>query len=153
MRGGWLPLVGGLLCSAAVSGTPKKPNILFIGTDQQRTSTLGCYGNAFAHSPNLDRLASQGVLFTDAYTVSPVCSPSRTSTLLGVHVPIHGVYENGVYPHNNIDSLTPYFDVLKRQGYATALIGKVQDHCRPLARPHPPRPPARMHAHTRIYTH
>jgi len=98
--------------------------VLFIGTDQQRTSTLGCYGNAWAHSPNIDRLAAGGVRFTDAYTVSPVCSPSRTAVLLGVHVPIHGVYENGVAPHDHQASLTPYFDVLKAAGYATALIGK-----------------------------
>jgi hypothetical protein len=73
----------------------RKWNILFIGTDQQRTSTLNCYGNSWAHSPNIDRLARDGVRFTDAYTVTPVCSPSRTSVLTGVHVPIHGVYENG----------------------------------------------------------
>ena len=68
-----------LLPAAVVQAPGKRWNILFIGTDQQRTSTLGCYGNDWAHSPNIDRLASQGVRFTDAYTVSPVCSPSRTS--------------------------------------------------------------------------
>ena len=80
--------------STTTTANKKKYNILFIGTDQQRTSTLNCYNdiadNFQAFSPNLDRLASEGVRFTDAYTVSPVCSPSRTATLLGVHVPIHG---------------------------------------------------------------
>jgi len=104
--------------------TAGKYNILFMGTDQQRTSTLGCYGNDFAISPNLDRMAEQGTRFTDAYTVSPVCSPSRTSTLLGVHVPVHGVIENGVNRYMSADSLTPYYDVLKKQKYHTALIGK-----------------------------
>lgn len=102
----------------------KKTNILFIGTDQQRTSTISAYGNAFAYSPNIDRLASEGVLFTDAYTVSPVCSPSRTSVLTGVHIPVHGVYENGVTAFDNVAFMTPYFDVLKNASYATALIGK-----------------------------
>jgi len=107
-----------------------KLNILFITTDQQRTSTLKSYGNDFAHSPNIDRLASQGVRFTDAHTVSPVCSPSRTSILTGVHVPIHGVYENGVLPHRL--GLTPYFRPLKKRGYHTALIGKT--HFNPVPR-------------------
>ena len=93
-------------------------NILFIGTDQQRLSTLNCYGHDFAVSPNIDRLALEGVRFTDAYTASPVCSPSRTSTLLGVHVPIHGIYENGISPHDHIASLTSWFDVIKGQGYS-----------------------------------
>ena len=128
-----------LLPAAVVQAPGKRWNILFIGTDQQRTSTLGCYGNDWAHSPNIDRLASQGVRFTDAYTVSPVCSPSRTSVLTGVHIPIHGVYENGISRFNNVDSMTPYFDVLKNQSYSTALIGKTHfspvpasiDHCDP----------------------
>lgn len=106
------------------STTGRQWNILFIGTDQQRTSTLSCYGNSWAHSPNIDRLARDGVRFTDAYTVTPVCSPSRTSVLTGVHVPIHGVYENGIVQYDHRDSLTPYFDVLKRVGFDTALIGK-----------------------------
>ena len=74
--------------------------------------------------PTVDRLAAAGVRFTNAYTVSPVCSPSRTSVLTGVHVPIHGVYENGIVRYDHRDSITPYFDVLKAAGYDTALIGK-----------------------------
>eukprot|EP00937_MAST-01D_sp_MAST-1D-sp2_P007992 g7992.t1 len=112
------------LCCCCGTAQRRQFNILFIGTDQQRTSTLRSYGNEWAHSPNIDRLADEGVRFSDAYTVSPVCSPSRTAVLLGVHVPIHGVYENGVVQHDHVASLTPYFDVLKAQNYSTALIGK-----------------------------
>jgi arylsulfatase A-like enzyme len=114
------------LCSSTPTAAPSghQWNVLFIGTDQQRTSTLSCYGNSWAHSPNIDRLAAGGVRFTDAVTVTPVCSPSRTSMLTGVHVPVHGVYENGIDAYDHADSLTPYFDVLKAQGYNTALIGK-----------------------------
>jgi len=72
------------------------------------------------YQPELGSPCRRG--FTDAYTVSPVCSPSRTSTLLGVHVPLHGIVENGVSPHRS--GLTPYYDVLKRHKYNTALIGK-----------------------------
>lgn len=61
----------------------KKPNILWICTDQQRFDTLGCYGNRYVRTPNLDRLAKQGVLFEQAYCQSPVCTPSRASFLTG----------------------------------------------------------------------
>ena len=59
------------------------PNILWICTDQQRWDTLGCYGNPFVHTPNLDRLAERGALFESAYSQSPVCTPSRASFLTG----------------------------------------------------------------------
>jgi arylsulfatase A-like enzyme len=117
-------LLSGLASGLPVGGsTTTKPNILLISSDQQRTSTLACYGHKFAHSPNLDKLAADGVRFTDAYTASPVCSPSRTSVLTGVHVPVHGVYENDVHGQYRT-GLTPFFDLLKSAGYSTALFGK-----------------------------
>jgi arylsulfatase len=61
----------------------EKPNILWICTDQQRFDTLGCYGNKYLRTPNLDRLTEQGVLFEQAYCQSPVCTPSRASFLAG----------------------------------------------------------------------
>jgi len=61
----------------------KRPNILWICTDQQRFDTLGCYGNALVHTPNVDALASTGVLFESAYCQSTVCTPSRASFLTG----------------------------------------------------------------------
>ena len=94
-------------------GRAGRPHILLITTDQQRRDTLGCYGPVLAReglaplappgappfqasSPNLDRLASEGLLVEDAWAAAPVCAPSRTSLLLGVHVPVHGVAENGL---------------------------------------------------------
>ncbi len=61
----------------------KKPNILWLCTDQQRFDTLGCYGNKLVHTPNLDRLAANGVRFANAYCQNPVCTPSRASFLTG----------------------------------------------------------------------
>ncbi len=61
----------------------KKPNILWICTDQQRFDTLGVYGNSFVKTPNLERLAQNGVLFEQCYSQSPVCTPSRSSFLTG----------------------------------------------------------------------
>lgn len=59
------------------------PNVLWICTDQQRFDTLGCYGNPFVHTPNIDRLAERGVLFENSFSQSPVCTPSRASFLTG----------------------------------------------------------------------
>ena len=61
----------------------KRPNILWICSDQQRWDTLGCYGNRFVSTPNLDRLAEQGTLFDYAYSQSPVCTPTRAGFLTG----------------------------------------------------------------------
>lgn len=65
----------------------KRPNILLITTDTQRTDTLHCMGSPFAFSPNLDRLAREGTMFTRAYTASPACMPARCSILSGLHTP------------------------------------------------------------------
>jgi arylsulfatase len=61
----------------------KQPNILVICTDQQRYDTLGCYGNKLVDTPNIDRLAEEGMLFENAFCQSPVCTPSRSSFLTG----------------------------------------------------------------------
>lgn len=59
------------------------PNILWITTDRQRFDTLGCTGNAWTHTPHLDALAGEGVIFDQAYCQSPICSPSRASFMTG----------------------------------------------------------------------
>lgn len=104
-----------------MSNDPQRPNILLITTDQQRCDTLACYGNRHALSPHLDRLASEGVLFGQAHTASPVCLPARSSLLTGVHAPIHGAIENGIARRSH---LTTYPDLLKAAGYGTILVGK-----------------------------
>jgi len=57
----------------------KKPNILIIMTDQQRYDSLGCYGADWIDTPNLDRLAGEGMLFENCYVNNPICTPSRAS--------------------------------------------------------------------------
>ena len=63
--------------------SPDRPNILWICTDRQRFDTLGCYGNPFVTTPNLDKLAAEGALFEQAYCQNPICAPSRASFLTG----------------------------------------------------------------------
>lgn len=97
------------------------PNILLITTDTQRCDTLAHLGNPHALSPHLDRLAHEGVSFTNAHTASPVCLPARSSLLTGVHTPVHGAIENGITRH---DHLTVFPDLLAAAGYTNLMIGK-----------------------------
>ncbi len=71
-----------------------RPNIVLIFTDQHRLSALGCYGETPCQTPNIDRLAAEGVRFETAYTTCPVCSPARASIMTGLHVHNHGVLCN-----------------------------------------------------------
>ncbi|MGE8205348.1 sulfatase family protein [Heyndrickxia sp. NPDC080065] len=99
----------------------KQPNILLITTDSQRWDTLSCMGSSFAISPNLDRLAHEGILFEQGHTSSPVCSPARCSLLTGLHTPIHGCVENGFQRYEHFPTLP---DRLKEKGYHNIMVGK-----------------------------
>src|SRR5688572_6590711 len=70
----------------------KKPNVIFILTDNHGAWTLGCYGNKDIRTPNIDKLAAEGTLFTRAYCNNPVCSPSRAAFLTGLLSSQHGVH-------------------------------------------------------------
>ena len=72
----------------------KQPNILYIVSDQQRYDTLACNGNPLIRSPNLDRLAADGVRFSNAYTVCATSSPARASMLTGMYPHRHGMLNN-----------------------------------------------------------
>ncbi|WP_208588556.1 sulfatase family protein [Gracilibacillus suaedae] len=98
-----------------------QPNILLITTDSQRCDTLRCMGSEFAISPNLDKLAEEGVLFEQAHTSSPVCAVARSSLITGLHSPIHGCIENGLKRYNHFPTLP---DHLKEHGYHNIMIGK-----------------------------
>ncbi|WUJ69569.1 sulfatase-like hydrolase/transferase [Kribbella soli] len=97
------------------------PNVLLICTDQQRFSALGAYGNDEIETPNLDRLAAQGVLFENCYVQSPVCAPSRASLMTSRYVHAHGLWANGVGlpDHERLFSKD-----LADAGYDCGLVGK-----------------------------
>ena len=103
-----------------------KPNIIFILADDLGWAELGCYGNRFNETLNLDKLASEGMKFTDAYAAAPVCSPYRAALMTGQYparVGITDYLRPNAATHLSIEHLT-IAEMLKRAGYATGIIGK-----------------------------
>lgn len=98
-----------------------RPNIIFILCDDHRWDHLSCMGHAFLETPNLDRLAQDGVLCENAFVTTSLCSPSRGSFLTGQYAHAHGVLNN-ITPWN--DSNVTFLELLKGSGYDTAFIGK-----------------------------
>lgn len=105
----------------------KKPNLLFIMTDQQRFDALSIAGNQVLKTPNLDRLAKQGAWFRNAYTQCAVCAPSRASMLTGCTVENHGILTNGLATSTKTSGIMamPTFDeILSNNGYTCEYHGK-----------------------------
>lgn len=114
-------------CNSTKSGSLKKPNILFIGIDDLRPE-LGCYGSDIAISPNLDRLASEGLLFNKAYCQQAICGPSRASLLTGIRPETSGVFHNYIkFREANPDVVT-LPQLFKNNGYETVYAGKIFHH-------------------------
>ncbi|KAM4734102.1 arylsulfatase A [Anableps anableps] len=103
------------------------PNFVLLFADDLGFGDLGCYGHPSSLTPNLDRLAAEGLRFTDFYCTSPVCSPSRASLLTGRYQTRSGIFPGVFYP-GSIGGLplneTTIAEVLKPLGYATAAVGK-----------------------------
>ena len=99
----------------------KKPNFLFIVTDQQRADHLGCYGNPIVRTPNIDSLARRGLACGEFYVSCPICMPNRATILTGRTPTANGVRQNGI--PLSLDAVT-FVDLLKADGYSTGLIGK-----------------------------
>ena len=120
---GLLPALGGLATrQARARETVKPPNILFVMVDEMRWDVMGCAGHPVVQTPNLDRLAKDGVRFANTYTASPVCMPSRRSTFTSRYSHIHGVVQNGL-PTSDGEVDLPW--ILKHYGYDTAISGKL----------------------------
>ena len=100
----------------------RRKNVLIFGTDQQRGDSLGCTGNRYARTPNIDALAARGILYTNHYATNPVCMPSRASFATGRYTLAHRVLDNGIWLPD--DELTMP-EVFRRHGYRTASFGKL----------------------------
>src|SRR5215203_3632145 len=128
----------GLLCLSAIGlmidrslGQERPPNVIFVLADDLGWGDLGCYGHPHIKTPNLDRLAQQGTLFTQFYVNGSVCSPSRCAFMTGQYPArhkIHGHYATVAL--NESRGMSQFLDpsvpnnasLLKRAGYATAHV-------------------------------
>ena len=134
------------IVSVCFCGTPslfatagERPNILFIFLDDFGWKDTSYMGSDFYETPHLDRLAAEGMIFTDAYSAAANCAPARASLLSGQYTPRHGIYNVGTRPRGNrrfrklehvpgVDVLSPqiktWAQVAQEAGYRTAIIGK-----------------------------
>ena len=117
--------------SAAQPPAPR-PNVVLILTDNHGAWTLGCYGNPDIRTPNIDRLASEGMLFNRAFANNPVCSPTRASLLSGLMPSQHGVHrylggegaQIGPQAYNTLEEFATLPSILTEAGYVAGLSGK-----------------------------
>jgi arylsulfatase A-like enzyme len=121
--------IGGLLATHAAD---RPPNVIVIFTDNQGAWTLGCYGNKDIKTPNIDRMAREGVRFANSFANNPVCSPNRATLLTGLLPSQHGVhvYLGGGYPQMGegaycvISEFATLPRIMKSHGYACGMVGK-----------------------------
>jgi arylsulfatase A-like enzyme len=99
----------------------RKPNLLFVFSDQQSYDMLGCYGNDQIHTPRTDRFAAEGVRFSQCVSSHPVCTPYRSILLSGQHPLYNGCVDNDIRMLADPSHLG---EVLKREGYRMGYIGK-----------------------------
>ena len=123
----FLAAAGGAILAPAVIGhaseveKKRRRNVVYLFSDQQHKFALGCMGNADVRTPNLDRLASQGVLFRNCYSANPICGPYRCSLFTGRFASTTGCWTNGAPLPTDGRNLP---EVLERSGIHTSWVGK-----------------------------
>lgn len=111
------------LSSAAFPEAAKRPNILVIMSDEHNSTVMGCAGNSLAHTPHLDALAADGLVFDNCYCASPLCVPSRLSFTSGKYISRVGAWNNDCWlPSDEYPSLPR---LLNGAGYTSYLCGKM----------------------------
>ncbi|MGH9840434.1 MAG: sulfatase family protein [Blastocatellia bacterium] len=118
----FIAVLAALAKAQPAAAAAKRPNILFLVADEYRHDCLGVAGHPIVKTPNFDRLAHEGVRFTQAYVASPVCSPSRATMFTGRYPQIHGVKGNN-FPFNDGEVALP--KLLRASGYTTGMVGKL----------------------------
>jgi len=121
-------LVALLSCSENTreSDEPRPPNVVLIFIDDEGYGDVGCYGATGFETPNIDRLASEGMMFTNFYAAQPVCSVSRAGLLTGCY-PNRLGFPGALFPYDTIGLNSEEFtmaEMFKEQGYTTACFGK-----------------------------
>lgn len=119
-----------IMAQGVIAKPEKKPNLLFIMTDQQRADAIGIAGNGIIKTPNLDRLAKQGAYFRNTYTQCAVCAPARATLLTGCTVENHGIRTNSIWkdePGLDLMTMKTFDEILYQNGYTCEYYGKW--HC------------------------
>jgi arylsulfatase A-like enzyme len=127
---GWLAATAAAVATARADD--RRPNIVLIMTDNHGPWTLGCYGNRDIRTPNIDRLAKEGIRFTQAFSSNAVCSPTRATFLTGLIPSQHGVHcflsagepQTGPQAYSTIDEFRSLGEILRDAGYVCGLSGK-----------------------------
>ncbi|MDF1658548.1 MAG: sulfatase [Verrucomicrobiales bacterium] len=121
-----------LVLSVNLLSAGEKKNVLFLISDNQTWSDVGCYGHPIVKTPNIDQLAAEGVRFEQAFATTASCGPSRAVMYTGLLTHSNGQYAHPHREHNQQirPDVTSVFEMLKGAGYRTGLIGK--DHVKPL---------------------
>lgn len=116
-----IALIALVLSITAQAQDSKRPNVLFILTDDQRYDALSCMGHPHLKTPHIDRLAAEGLLFRNHFCTTSLCSPSRASILSGLYAHSHGVSNNFTDYPAGMESFPLQ---LQKSGYQTAYVGK-----------------------------
>ncbi|MGC1274053.1 MAG: sulfatase [Planctomycetaceae bacterium] len=134
-----LVLLFPLVLCGAIATAAEPPNVVFILADDLGWTDLGCQGSEYYETPNIDRLAAEGVRFTNGYSCGPNCQPTRAALMSGQYAPRTGVYTVGnvdrfnwqsrsLRPVENVTKLSPEIvtvgEAMKSAGYATGYFGK-----------------------------
>lgn len=110
-------------CFVVDAEADDRPNIVFFLSDDQTTSTIGCYGNEHIQTPRIDALAANGTRFTNAFVSQPICWVSRTTLLTGLYGRAYGTLDNPEQTRPDA-AATLYSDILRQHGYRTGFYGK-----------------------------
>ena len=109
-----------LLMSSGLSVSAARPNILFLFADDQRPDTIAAYGNRYIKTPNIDRMAANGLTFNHAFSCSPVCSVARSTLATGIFAPRGGFqYHRKSKPARLPAGFQPWSATLRAAGYYT----------------------------------
>lgn len=115
------------LTGASLRAAPQRPNVLFLGVDDWR-DWVGCLGQNSVKTPNLDRLAAEGLLFTNAHCPAPICNPSRTAIMTGLRPSTTGIYSNGQWWRPVLPDAVTLPAHFRQHGYYVAGGGKMFHH-------------------------